>query len=164
MSASQKVACIVISLCLTPSTCLYTRKQVCPGLTALLFVGFVSSCSSASFSREDVGSLCPAIPEDAWCHLVYLIITLPALLHNAALSLLRHLKCLAGLFSETIMKLCAKTLQTVPPLFTLQPCVQEPEKDSSTAAQSKGKQTRQTLQPSASAHSHRFYWMYGCRV
>lgn len=46
---------------------------------------------------------------------------------------------------KTIMKLCAKTLQTVPSLSTLQPCVQEPEKDSSTAAQSKGKQTKHPL-------------------
>lgn len=100
------------------------------------------------FLWKDVVSLCLAIPEDAWCHLVCLIITLPALLHNTALSLLHHLKCLAGLFSETIMKLCAKMMQTLPPPACLHPCVQEPEKDSSTcttAAQSTRKHTEHPL-------------------
>lgn len=118
-------------------------NQVFPVLTDLLFV--FPSCLDLFQPPslwEDVSSPHAAVPEDAWCHLVYLIITLPALLHNAALSPHRHLKCLAGLFSETIMKLCAKTPQTLPPLFSLQSCVPEPEKDSSTAAQSKGKQTR----------------------
>lgn len=47
---------------------------------------------------------------------------------------------------------CVLKLQTVPPLSSLQPCVQEPEKDSSTralAAQSKGKHTKH---PSAVCH------------
>lgn len=99
-------------------------NQVFPLLTDLLFV--FPSCLDLFQPPslwEDVSSPHAAVPEDAWCHLVYLIITLPALLHNAALSPHRHLKCLAGLFSETIMKLCAKTPQTLPPLFSLQPCV-----------------------------------------
>lgn len=80
--------------------------------------------------------------KDAWGHLFYLIITLPALLHRAALSLLRHLKCLAGLFSETIMKLCANTPPTAPPPSILQPCVQEPERRFlQIPAQPTGKQT-----------------------
>lgn len=123
-------------------------NQVVVALTHLLFI-FPSCLHQVQppSLREDVSSRHAAVPEDAWCHLVYLIITLPALLHNAALSPHRHLKCLAGLFSETIMKLWAKTPQTVPPLFSLQPCVPEPEKDSSTAAQSKGKQTGPPFSP-----------------
>lgn len=136
--------CVWIYLRKDSLSCVCTPwNQVFPVLTDLLFV--FPSCLDLFQPPslwEDVSSPHAAVPEDAWCHLVYLIITLPALLHNAALSPHRHLKCLAGLFSETIMKLCAKTPQTLPPLFSLQPCVPEPEKDSSTAAQSKGKQTR----------------------
>lgn len=112
---------------------------------------------------KDVSSLRLAIPEDAWCHLVYLIITLPALLYNAALSLLRHSKCLAGLFSETIMKLCAKTLQTVPPLPSLQPCVQEPEKKIPSLGRlllSQRENTQNILQPSATTHLSQILLMF----
>lgn len=124
--------------------CPHTAKPNRSGsnVSCLFFPCLCRPVSATPSLREDVSSPHAAVPEDAWCHLVYLIITLPALLHNAALSPHRHLKCLAGLFSETIMKLCAKAPQTVPPLFSLQPCVPEPEKDSCTAAQWKGKQTR----------------------
>lgn len=140
-------------------SCLRTPwNQVFVALADLLFVfSLCLDLFQPPTLWEDVSSPHAVVPEDASCHLVYLIITLPALLHNAALSPQCHSKCLVGLFSETILKLCAKALQTVPPLFSLQPCVPEPEKDSSTAAQSKGKQTRPPFSCLPPAPSHRFY-------
>lgn len=110
--------------------CPHTVKPSLSGtnVSCLFFAFCLDLSQRLRLSGRIVSSPHAAVPEDAWCHLVYLIITLPALLHNAALSLHRHLKCLAGLFSEAIMKLCAKTPQTVPPLFSLQPCVPEPWK------------------------------------
>lgn len=55
-------------------------------------------------------------------------------------SLLCHLKCLAGLFSGTIMKLCTKTPPTAPPLSPSSSRVcRSQREDSCTAAQSAGK-------------------------
>lgn len=96
-------------------------------LMALSFVVFLFFKKISSFSSSQEGCHLSR-SKDAWGHLFYLIITLAALLHSAALSLLCHLKCLAGLFSETIMKLCANTPPTAPPPSILQPCVQEPER------------------------------------
>lgn len=117
-------ACVVE--CLTYCSC--TAITSLPEANGSLLCWFCLVLSVVLFLWKDVSALWLAFPKDAWCHLVYLIITLPALLYNTALSLLRHLKCLAGPFSETIVKLCVKTLQTVPPLSSLQPCVQQPEK------------------------------------
>lgn len=98
--------------------------------------------------RKDVISV---RSKDAWGHLFYLIITLPALLHRSALSLLCHLKCLAGLFSETIMKLCANTPPTAPPPSVLQPRVQEPERRFLHCCSVNGKTNRA---PSIGPHLH----------
>lgn len=134
-AASYKCECrcdyrLCLSVCCTLCLTVLLCADKCPeanGSLICCFSFFLFLKKSRPFlpPRKDVFS---RRSKDAWGHLFYLIITLPALLHRAALSLLRHLKCLAGLFSETITKLCANTPPTAPPPSILQPCVQEPER------------------------------------